>query len=64
MKNISSILSDLSPVECDIYKKKISRDTGISEGAIKMEILGNNKQEKHLPERHRETGKKSLNSLL
>ena len=60
MKNISSILSDLSPVECDIYIKKISRDTGISEGAIKMEILGNNKQEKHLPERHRETGEEVL----
>ena len=60
LKNISSILSDLSPVECDIYIKKISRDTGISEGAIKMEILGNNKQEKHLPERHRETGEEVL----
>ena len=60
MKNISSILSDLSPVECDIYIKKISRDTGISEGAIKMEILGNNKQEKHLPERHRKTGEEVL----
>ena len=60
MKNISSVLSDLSPVECDIYIKKISRDTGISEGAIKMEILGNNKQEKHLPERHRETGEEVL----
>lgn len=60
MKNISSVLSDLSPVEGDIYIKKISRDTGISEGAIKMEILGNNKQEKHLPERHRETGEEVL----
>ena len=41
MKRINSILHDLSPVEKDIYIKKIARDTGISEGAIKMEILGN-----------------------
>ncbi len=41
MRRISPILADLSPVECDIYIKKISSDTGISEGAIKMEISGN-----------------------
>ena len=46
MKKISYILSDLSPVECDIYIKKISRETGISESAIKLEIRGNTKKEK------------------
>lgn len=56
MKKISSVLSELSPVEADIYGKKISRDMGISEGAIRMEILGNNniKEEKHYIERHPE----------
>ena len=42
MKRISPLLSQLSPVEADIYIRKISRDVGISEGAIKMEISGNN----------------------
>ena len=45
MKRISSILKELGPVETDIYIKKISRDVGISEGAIRMEILGNTKVE-------------------
>ncbi len=54
MKNISSILSDLSPIESDIYIKKISRDIGISENAIKMELLGNNRQEgAFVPQRER-----------
>ncbi len=52
MKKISYILSDLSPVECDIYIKKISRETGISESAIKLEIRGNNKKENHFRENH------------
>ena len=41
MKRIQPILDELGPVEKDIYTKKISRDVGISEGAIRMEILGN-----------------------
>lgn len=41
MKRVQPILDELSPVEKDIYTKKISRDVGISEGAIRMEILGN-----------------------
>ena len=41
MKLIQPILDELGPVEKDIYTKKISRDVGISEGAIRMEILGN-----------------------
>lgn len=42
MKRIAGILSELGPVEADVYIKKIAGDVGISEGAIKMEILGNN----------------------
>ena len=36
-------------MEADIYTKKIARDIGISENAIKLEILGNNNDsgEKH-----------------
>ena len=41
MKRIQPILDELGPVEKDIYTKKISKDVGISEGAIRMEILGN-----------------------
>lgn len=42
MRRVAGILSELSPVETDVYIKKIAKDVGISEGAIKMEILGNN----------------------
>ena len=44
MKRIAPILSELSPVEADLYIKKIAKDVGIAEGAIKMEILGNNNE--------------------
>lgn len=46
MRRISPVLKELSPVEADIYIKKIARDVGIAEGAIKMEISGNNKDER------------------
>ena len=46
MRRISSVLADLSPIEADIYIKKIARDTEISEGAIRMEILGNNNRQR------------------
>lgn len=51
MRRIPSLLSELSPVEKDVYIKKIARDIGISEGAIKMEILGNNndRQKRNFP---------------
>lgn len=45
IRRITPILSDLTPVEADIYIKKAARDTGISEKAIKMEIPVNNKRE-------------------
>jgi len=64
MKNISPILKELSPVEADIYIKKIARDVGIAEGAIKMEILGNNKadREKYKPQA-RDDNKNDFHSL-
>ena len=45
IRRITPFLSDLTPVEADIYIKKAARDTGISEKAIKMEIPVNNKRE-------------------
>ncbi len=38
LKEAAKILRSLSPVERDIYIKKLSRDVGISEGAIRGEI--------------------------
>lgn len=42
MKQASDILRKLSPVEADIYIKKLASELKIAEGAIKMEISGNN----------------------
>ena len=42
MKRASEILRSLSPVEADIYIKKLASELKIAEGAIKMEISGNN----------------------
>jgi len=35
-----SVLKELSPVEADIYIKKLAADNGISEGAIRSELQG------------------------
>lgn len=56
LKRVSAILSDLSPVEADIYIKKISKETDISEGAIRMEISGNTNREKSDQRPLRRTG--------
>jgi len=45
LQETAKILRDLSPVEADIYIKKIARETKISEGAIRLEINGNNNTE-------------------
>jgi len=45
LQEAARILSDLSPVEADIYIKKIANETKISEGAIRLEINGNNNTE-------------------
>ncbi len=42
LQETAKILGELSPVEADIYIKKIARETNISEGAIRLEINGNN----------------------
>lgn len=41
MKKAIDILRQMSPVEQEIYIKKVSKDLKIAEGAIRMELLGN-----------------------
>jgi len=45
LQETAKVLKELSPVEADIYIKKIARETKISEGAIRLEINGNNNTE-------------------
>jgi len=45
LQETAKILRELSPVEADIYIKKIAHETKISEGAIRLEINGNNNTE-------------------
>ena len=45
LQETAKILGELSPVEADIYIKKIAKETKISEGAIRLEINGNNNSE-------------------
>ncbi len=42
IKAAAAVLKTLSPVEADVYIKKLSKDLKIAEGAIRLEILGNN----------------------
>lgn len=54
-KATTEVLSQLSPVEQDIYSKKLSKELKIAESAIKMELLGNDSTEKpHVPPRREE----------
>ena len=41
IKAAAGILRELSPVEAEVYIKKLAGELRIAEGAIKMEILGN-----------------------
>jgi DNA primase len=45
LQETAKILKELSPVEADIYIKKLAEETKISEGAIRLEINGNNNTE-------------------
>ncbi len=42
VKEAVTILKALSPIEADIYIKKLAKDLKVSEGAIRLEITGNN----------------------
>lgn len=50
LKKAAEVLRVLSPVEADIYIKKLAAETKISEGAIRLEITGNT-SEKQASER-------------
>ena len=50
LKKAAAVLRELSPVEADIYIKKLAQETKISEGAIRLEVNGNN-SENMVPER-------------
>ena len=49
LRDAVGILQSMKPVEADFYIKKLSADTGISEGAIRFEYSGNTSQEKKMP---------------
>lgn len=49
LKKAAAVLRELSPVEADIYIRKLAQETKISEGAIRLEVNGNN--ENKVPER-------------
>lgn len=42
LKKVTAILKTFSPVEQDIYAKKVANDLKISEGALKLELKGEN----------------------
>lgn len=44
LKRAADVLRNLSPVEADIYIKKLAEETKISEGAIRLEAIGNNSE--------------------
>ena len=44
LKKAAEVLRQLSPVEADIYIKKLAQETRISEGAIRLEMNGNNNE--------------------
>lgn len=41
VRDAAGVLKELSPVEADVYIRKLARELRIAEGAIKMEIIGN-----------------------
>ena len=63
MKRASEILRSLSPVEADIYIKKLASELKIAEGAIKMEISGNNNTVAAAISRRRHEKKESKGEL-
>ena len=67
MKKAAEILRGLSPIEADIYIKKLANELKIAEGAIRMEILGNNstgeKKTLHSHETSRESEQNEISQL-
>ena len=63
MKKASEILRSLSPVEADIYIKKLAGELKIAEGAIRLEISGNNNTVTATQSRGRQEENKGTNEL-
>ena len=63
MKKASEILRSLSPVEADIYIKKLAGELKIAEGAIRLEISGNNNTVAAAISRRRHEKKESKGEL-
>ncbi len=51
LQETAKILRQLSPVEADVYIKKIANETHISEGAIRLEVYGSNVENLTSPKR-------------
>ena len=64
IKKATDIIRQLSPVEQEIYIKKTAKDLKIAEGAIRMELLGNDSTEKASFTTVREEKEEVLNSEI
>jgi len=74
LKAVAKVLKSISPVESDIYIKKIARQSGISEGALRREVentapdnipqinenIGNSKKEIHIAVSNKQKDNSSL----
>ena len=60
LQKAAEILRELSPVEADIYVRKLAAETHISEGAIRMEMRGAKSEANNVPsEKRRSETKKT-----
>lgn len=67
LKKAAEVLRQLSPVEADIYIKKLAQETRISEGAIRLEMNGNNSEIQYAertPVKQEETQQRSDITML
>lgn len=67
LKKAAEVLRQLSPVEADIYIKKLAQETRISEGAIRLEMNGNNSEIQYVertPAKQEETQQRSDITML
>lgn len=65
IKTAVKILRELSPVERDMYIKKLSTDINVSEGALRMELSEEKTSQENIPvhDYHKTEEKESLNIL-
>jgi len=49
LKAVAGVLRALSPVEADLYIKKVAKENGISEGALRREVNGEQQVEVAVP---------------